>query len=204
MNAKINSKALFRVINRITEVLPAFFWAFLIFGFEDPCMAVLSITAAFIHEGGHILSIFLRRGRAYMRGVLSGFRIRAEGVVSYKDELITYLAGPLTNIAAFVVFSLLSPALGEWAAMASVINLVTGLSNLLPIEGYDGYGILRALLRSRESGEGILAIIRRISSGLVFFFCIFSLYLIDRIGGGYWIFAVFFTSMIKCIKDDLE
>ena len=203
MQGKANTKTILGILKSLIEVLPAFFWAFLIFGFDEPYMAVLSIISALIHEGGHILSIMLRRGRLTLRGVLSGFRIRSRGVVTYEEEMLTYLAGPLANIVAFVILSLLSILAGDWAAMAAVINLVTAMSNLLPIEGYDGYGILRAFLRKRECGEWALRLIGRVSSGLVFFFCVFSLYLIDRTGGGYWIFALFFTSMIKCIKDDL-
>ncbi|MBR3875483.1 MAG: hypothetical protein IKJ25_01750 [Clostridia bacterium] len=203
MKGKIKNGLLFKVIKMLEGVLPAFFWTFLIFGFEEPYMALLSIIAAIIHEGGHILSILLRRGKPMLRGVLSGFRIKSGGVITYAEEMLTYLAGPLANLAAFVIFSLLSLSCGEWAAMASVINLITALSNLLPIDGYDGYGILRTFLHMRESGERALRIVERISSALIFILCIFSLYLIDRMGGGYWIFAVFFASMIKCIKNEL-
>lgn len=203
MKGKIKNGLLFKAIKMLEGVLPAFFWAFLIFGFEEPYMALLSIIAAIIHEGGHILSILLRRGKPMLRGVLSGFRIKSGGVITYAEEMLTYLAGPLANLAAFVIFSLLSLSCGEWAAMASVINLITALSNLLPIDGYDGYGILRTFLYMRESGKRALRIVERISSALIFILCIFSLYLIDRMGGGYWIFAVFFVSMIKCIRNEL-
>ncbi len=203
MKSKVKYGLLFKVIKMLESILPAFFWAFLIFGFEDPYMAVLSIIAAVIHEGGHIFSILLRRGTPMLRGVLSGFRIKSTGVVTYAEELLTYLAGPLANLVAFLLFSLLSLVLGKWAAMAAVINLITALSNLLPIEGYDGYGILRTYLQMRERGECFLRLVERISSALIFILCIFSLYLIDRIGGGYWIFAVFFVSMIKCIRNEL-
>ncbi|MBQ7326006.1 MAG: hypothetical protein IJW93_00830 [Clostridia bacterium] len=203
MKGKIKNGLLFKAIKMLEGVLPAFFWAFLIFGFEEPYMALLSIIAAIIHEGGHIFSIMLRRGRPMLRGVISGFRIRSGGVVTYREELLTYLAGPLANLVAFIVLSLLSLLFGEWAAMAAVINLITALSNLLPIEGYDGYGMLRTYLQMRECGAWALHLVKKISSALIFILCIFSLYLIDRMGGGYWIFAVFFVSMIKCIKDEL-
>lgn len=203
MQRKVKSNLIFKVVKALEGVLPAFFWGFLIFGFEEPYMAVLSIIAAVIHEGGHIFSIMPRRGGAMLRSVLSGFRIKSDGVVTYGEELLTYLAGPLANLIACVVFSLLSPLFGEWAAMAAVINLITALSNLMPIEGYDGYGMLRTYLQMRECGEWPLRLVERISSALIFILCIFSLYLIDRMGGGYWIFAVFFVSMIKCIRNEL-
>lgn len=198
------SRTVIRIINKLINILPAFFWTFLIFGFEEPTVAIISISAAIIHEIGHILCILAQRGRLNLRSVVSGFRITKEGSITYEQEILSYVSGPLANVILFLLLSLAAPLLGEWAFNAAIINLATAVSNLLPIEGYDGYGILRALLQKREADLWVLRLIKRISSGLIFTLAVFSLYLIDRLGGGYWIFAVFFFSMIKSIKDDLE
>lgn len=198
------SRTAIRIINKLINILPAFFWTFLIFGFEESTVAIISISAAIIHEIGHILCILAQRGRLNLRSVVSGFRITKEGSITYEQEILSYVSGPLANVILFLLLSLTAPLLGEWAFNAAIINLATAVSNLLPIEGYDGYGILRALLQKREADLWVLRLIKRISSGLIFTLAVFSLYLIDRLGGGYWIFAVFFFSMIKSIKDDLE
>lgn len=198
------SRTAIRIINKLINILPAFFWIFLIFGFEEPTVAIISISAAIIHEIGHILCILAQRGRLNLRSVVSGFRITKEGSITYEQEILSYVSGPLANVILFLLLSLAAPLLGEWAFNTAIINLATAVSNLLPIEGYDGYGILRALLQKREADLWVLRLIKRISSGLIFTLAVFSLYLIDRLGGGYWIFAVFFFSMIKSIKDDLE
>ena len=198
-----NKKTFFSALNKISEILPAFFWVLLIFGFEEPPVALISITAAIIHECGHMSYIFLKKNNGKLRGNLSGFRIKSKGVFSYKDEMLTYIAGPLANLSTALLVVLFIPLFGETAVDTAIIHLVTAISNLLPIKGYDGYGILRCLIQKSERAEDALIFVERFSSGLIFFFCIFSLYLIDRQGGGYWIFAVFFASMIKNIKDGL-
>ena len=67
----------------------------------------------------------------------------------------------------------------------------------MPIEGYDGYGIMRTLIEEKEENHSLLRLLDGASASLTFILCIFSIYLIDRYGGGYWPFAVFFVSMIK-------
>lgn len=192
------------IIRKMNELLPIFFFVFLIFGFEEPLMATVTILSALIHEVGHIsYLLFAKRLPLNIRGVLSGFRIRANNKLTYDQTMLTYLFGPLFNLLVFVVTALLSLIFGKLFALISIINLATALSNLLPIEGYDGYGILYTLIQKREMENIWLRPLYRLSSALIFLFCIFSLYLIDRQGGGYWIFAIFFISMLKCIKADL-
>lgn len=197
-------KTILTILNLILSILPAFFWVFLIFGFEDPHIAYISISAAVIHESGHILCILLQKRSLILRSVFSGLRINQSKTMSYDKELITYACGPVMNLIAFIFFSFIAPMTNEMVWDIAIINLATGLSNLLPVEGYDGYGIIRAMIYRYEKSEVYLTTLKRLSSVIIFGFCIFSLYLIDRMGGGYWIFGVFFISTIKCIKDDLE
>ncbi len=204
MNKKNRYRSLIWLLNRLCSVLPVFFWMFLIFGFEEPIMAIVTLCSALIHEAGHIGYIMVvRKLQPSIRGVLSGFRIRASVGLSYDEDIGTYLAGPAVNLVIFVLFSFLAISFGEICIVIALINLATALSNLLPIEGYDGYGALMAMIHKREAGDRAIRNLSHLSTGLIFLFCIFSLYLLDRQGGGYWIFAVFFISMIKCIKSGL-
>ena len=205
MRANKKNELIIWLLNKACGILPVFFWLFLIFGFEEPCMALVTLGSALMHEAGHIGYIMLSRGlKPNIRGVLNGLKIKSYGNLSYAEEIKLSLAGPIMNIVLFVLFSLFSVLLGERMLITAMINLATALSNLLPIEGYDGYGALMAYIRGRELGESIEHFLVCISSGLIFLLCIFSLYLIDRVGGGYWIFAVFFISMIKCIRNTLR
>ena len=201
MNRTQKSKALIRVANKTFVVLPMFFWLFLIFGFDEPSVALWTIIAAAIHESGHIIYIISKKKlRLNIRGVLSGFRIKTTASLSYDEEIEMYLSGPLVNLIFFVLFSILSVFFGENLNFAAIINLATALSNLLPIDGYDGYHALMTLIQKHDLGDRLINALSRISSAIIFLFAVFSLYFIDRQNGGYWIFLIFFSSMIKCIR----
>ena len=188
-----------KFLNFLIIILPPLFWGLIIFGFEEPYIAILSIISAIIHECGHLL--FMERSGC-MRGVLSGFRIRATGMVTYRQKILGYLGGPMANIILSVV---LIPFLGnEYLRMLAILNLATATSNLLPVDGYDGFGIIMAILESKECPSTAFSILSYVSEGLILCFTIFSLYLMDRVGGGYWIFAIFFSFLIKIIDRDIS
>ncbi len=180
------------------SVLPLLFWVFLIFGFDSPDIAVLTITAAIIHELGHISALTLSCRSAELRSHLSGFRIKAS-LSGYKEDILLLAAGPAANIAVFVI---LSPFLGPgrgYIAQIGFVNLLSAISNLLPIEGYDGYGILRCIASSKNSSLGLQALYI-CSFCFSVLFTLVSLYLMLRYGGGYWIFAVFFITLLGKIE----
>ena len=128
-------------------VLPLLFWVFMIFGFDEAHIAILTILSALIHELGHIAAIMalrLERG-GRLSAHISGFRIQ-KAASGYLGELIVLMAGPLSNLLVFLLTLPFWEALSGYIALLGSINLATGISNLLPIEGYDGYGILSRLL----------------------------------------------------------
>jgi Zn-dependent protease len=187
----------YHTLKIISWILPILFWVSIILSFDETPIALLTFTCAIIHEMGHVLFLFLRSSSGYrLKGVFSGLRIYGHKTISYKDELILYLCGPLINIL-FSLFSLITvPYIGYFAIIFSILNYATALSNLLPIEGYDGYGILRCFLalKGYDDAQRILPIISFIT---ILVLSIFSLYFIDRFGEGYWIFFVFSASLIK-------
>lgn len=193
---------LLRPVKWLAETLfPLIFWVLLIFGFDSPDVAVLTIIAALIHELGHICAIALTRRAAVMRSHVSGFRIRCSAS-GYRDEILTLAAGPLANI---MVFFLALPFFGVangYIMLLGYINLLSGMSNLLPVEGYDGYGILHSIASALNSHTFL-----RILYGFSFFLSILltflSLYLILRFGSGYWIFGIFFITLTGKIRKNL-
>ena len=192
------------LLNKLIDILPIFFWSFLIFGFENTVLGIASILCALIHEAGHMLYIFAVKGNPNrIRGVASGFRIKAGKGLSYNQEILMYLAGPMSNILLFVLLSLPCLIAGRPITAFAIISLVTGLSNLLPIKGYDGYGIIRAVIEKYTIGDRAILTLLHLSSALSFIFCLIAIYFLDRLGEGYWIFALFFVSMIKHIKEGL-
>lgn len=187
----------------LEKLLPLAFWVILIFGFDAPYVAVLTILAALIHEGGHfIITLPFSNKRSHtLKNDISGFRIKTKNL-SYKEELLAALGGPLFNLMA-AICSFLIPSvdgLREYLYIFTIINLMTMISNLLPIEGYDGH---RALSSALCLVWGEVSRVYSFVYWVSFFFSsimtFFSLYVMLRIGEGYWIFAVFFSITVSAI-----
>ena len=182
--------------------LPVLFWLSLVFSFDTPDAAAATIVSILIHEAGHLIAITLLGEGIYgLRGALSGLRIKTDRS-SYGGEFIIYLGGPLANAAAALSAMLFLPA--DYAEMLIAVNTTTCISNLLPAEGYDGYGMLRCLLFRRGISYKRHLFLSAVSLFTVTFLCILSLYLMDRCGEGYWIFFVFFLSSLKKMENTLK
>lgn len=181
-----------RFFSRITAALGALFWILLMLGFTDPGITVITILSALIHECGHVAALlFFTNGDSSLpRAVSSGFRIKTYGTLSYKNEMLVCLAGPLCNLLLFPIFIFLWPDF-------AIINLATALSNLMPLPEYDGHKILSDLLSLRlgsEMSDRIMPNVSLIFSSLSLFL---SLFLILKLNGGYWIFFVFFIVTVR-------
>ena len=191
------------VLRLLSRLLPFLFWGLVIFGFESPSLAVLTIIAAVIHELGHIL-VAMRLGLVARlpHGVLFGMKIRLGGCPSYRARILVLLGGPLANFLAALVAPLI-PLPRDYITLFSALNIATALSNLLPAEGYDGYGVLFALSEAKGVEWGLRAL-PRLSFAVSVLFTFFSLYLIGRLGWGYWIFGIFFSSMISKLSSSIK
>ncbi len=173
------------------------FWILLTFGFDKPHTALLTLLSAALHELGHQSFLLLSRGRpGKMRAGADGPRISAPRLLSYGELILLYLCGPLSNILVFLFSSLLAPAFGDYALEFALINLFTALSNLLPIKGLDGYGILKALI-ARSEKERLLPVLCALSFFLTALLMFFALYLAARLDGGYFVYALFLSLFIK-------
>ncbi len=193
-----------RIIGFIQKVLSIVFWGLLIFGFDTAFMAVLTILAALVHEGGHIGALYAASGGVHVpRGALFGFWITPRGMLSYKEELAVVLAGPAVNIILGVML-LFAPHsdFGDYLRCFGLINLMTALSNILPVKEYDGYKAARLLgalyCDDFVKFENVLS---RISFAAVSAFTLIALWFMNKIGEGYWIFIIFFCALIKEISD---
>ena len=194
----MHSNSKFRLLNYMTySLLPSVFWILIIFGFDETYAAVLTIISALLHELGHIAAIrHFTSGRLKVHGAVNGMRIRCPENVSYKEKALILLAGPMANI----IFSiLLLPFIKESGYILTFfcINIATAISNLLPEEGYDGYGIFREILE--YFGLPLLPL-RICSFSVSVTLTFFSLFMIGKFGAGYWIFFIFFTSLMKKIS----
>jgi Zn-dependent protease len=188
---------------QLLRILPALFWALLILGFDEVYVAVLTVASALLHELGHTAVLLAMRTETDMRAHLSGFRINCRRTLSYGEEMLAALGGPAANVAAAAVLLLFVRYSPVYILELAIINLLTAVSNLLPIEEHDGYRILEcALLSLSVSPERASTALRAISFSLSALFTLFSLYLILRGDTGYWIFLIFMAILIKKIRSD--
>ena len=195
-------------LQKIGAILPAIFWLMMLYAFDEPLAATLTLLAAIIHEAGHQIYIYLVLGRpGNMRSTLCGFRISKGSILSYKTEALIYFSGPLANILCAVILIPILLFVSEnaeaYLQLFIIINLATAASNLLPIERYDGYGILECIFAYYGIREAAMSILSFISLLLSSFICILALYIMARIGDGYWIFGIFIFSLISGISKSL-
>ena len=185
--------------------LSALFWALIIFAFETPREALATLTAAIIHEAGHVCyALIFLRSEAVPYGVLSGLRIGKSHVMSYRDELFLYLSGPLFNLLTVFILLPACRSFGGFAGELCVMSLFTMISNLLPIAGYDGYGALMATASILGFQDVVRPALEWISFSLTAIMTLVSLYLMYYLDGGYWIFAIFSISTLSFIKKSLK
>ncbi len=191
-----------RLLKLLNRTLPLVFWLLLIFGFDTPTLATLTLIAAFIHELGHF---FFGSPSAALRIFphSSGFRIKAAAMMSYKKEALLIIGGPAFNFLAAGISSLLGMLFVEngYFPLFSAINVMTAASNLLPVSGYDGYRFAECLIleysKNAERGLEILCTASFVFTTVLMFL---SLYLILKIGEAYWIFAVLFVTFLLGLK----
>lgn len=188
-----------RFLRSACSFMSVIFWLLLIYGFDEPCTAGLTVASALIHETGHILysSLFSRRA-VVLRGAVNGLRLGATRHVSYREQMLTYASGPLANLAAAAASLPLLPLSEGYVTLFILLNLATAVSNLLPVKGYDGYGIIVTALHSRGLGTRP---VEALSFFIKCFTTVLALYLMEKLGEGYWLFGVFFFSLIEEMKE---
>lgn len=177
--------------------LTVFFWLLLIYGLDDPCLAGLTVVSAVIHECGHAAVLgWIGKGGSGAFGRLSGPRIGVSSLLSYNEDLAVLLGGAVTNFALAAASLPFLGLLEGYVGLFALFNLVTGVSSLLPVRGRDGYGVAEVILERRGSATG-LRVLAGVSVVLTFCTCVLSLYLMERVGEGFWSFGVFFFSLLS-------
>ena len=91
---------------------------------------------------------------------------------------------------------------GEFSLTFAAINLMTALSNLLPIEGYDGYIIISCASALISENETVPKVLKLVSFITVILLCFFSLYVMARFNGGYWVYFIFVVFILKKTIND--
>lgn len=191
------NKGLFlRLGELLSKLLTMIFLVSILYGFDSAAVVHLTLIASFVHECGHILAAKLTRcGTSLPSGRLLGLRIKVDKHASYKQQLAVLLGGPLANILASLLSFLVFGIHSEYMRLFSVLNMTTALSNLMPLDGFDGYRLLMLAAESHNS-EALLRITDQVSYVFSAAATVISLYFLYRLDSGYWFFILFFTLFI--------
>ncbi len=195
-----------KLLRFFEKILPLVFWVLLIYAFDSFAFGTLTLAAAVIHEAGHIIPACFIKNASVPSATASGFRIKLSRSVSYRDDFVITLGGPLVNlVAAFLLFFSFRIYAKEYVLIFAILNLMTALSNLLPVRGHDGYRLLETLLLIFfDSPERPAAILSFVSAFFTVVLMFLSLFFLLKMGEGYWIFFLFFASFIQEIKKSQE
>ena len=177
----------------------------MIFAFEKPSEGALTLLSALIHESGHFLYsyLFLNEWRIPL-GRLNGFKMKKSSLISYGHELCLYLSGPVANLLADAAALPFFVASGGFARDFLIINSLTMASNLLPVEGYDGYGVLMTLASAHNAEGAARRVLRCVSFVFIALLSLLSLYFMYYLNSGYWIYVIFTVSLLSFMKKALK
>ena len=119
--------------------------------------------AVIIHECGHLLQCSF----ANLRLIKSKFRCLKSRLPIFKQlnttrqNIFIIFFGPLVNFICFILFYLLYLYNSEFLLPIALVNLCTGLFNMLPVMSLDGGQLMYVILRrkfSEKSAEKIINI----------------------------------------------
>ncbi len=114
-----------------------FLWAALLLLMLPFRWLMAALAAALVHEGGHLLTIYLLGGKVHGTGITARGAVIQTGQMGYAGELICALAGPVASFA-LCLFS-------RWVPLIALCGLGQGLYNLLPVYPLDGGRAVRCI-----------------------------------------------------------
>ena len=185
----------------ILRIFSAVFWILVMLGLDGAEGALLTLIAVVTHEIGHIIALFvLGQGGGIPLPRMPGFSIKVRATLSYKDDIAVAAAGPLANLIAAVILLPIRQASGPLI----LINLLTAISNLLPVRGYDGYRILTSVIAISGAERFLGRLPDVLSFATAMSAVLLSLYFIYAFDAGYWIFGVFFIFLLGEVKKSIK
>lgn len=198
MNIKLNFRHIAQIADKFYHTALLVFWLCMLYGSDEIAVATSTLLCVAVHEVSHV-AILQTRGRLLCpRARAYGFKISIKDF-SYRQKMIATAAGPLANLLCALLllpFIKYSPYLAELA----FLNFMTALSNLIPISGTDGYNLIFFTLENASTQKRAYLILESVSLALNIFIFLVSAYIVLRIGESFWIWAIFFFSLVRNLE----
>lgn len=151
-----------------TEIYISFLFAAVVslcFAMDRTGLMLPTFLSVLLHETGHLL-VMKQTGCApsAIRLIPASVQIIRPFCKKPRDEVLIALAGPLCNFVSSILFGLFWLWVRVDAVLRiSLINLILGVFNLLPVTGLDGAALLYALLTKRFSPERAVFFLRTLT-----------------------------------------
>ncbi len=157
--------------------LSILFYAFLIV-YDKSVFTLITLGAALLHELGHMAAaglcgIGITEITVYPFG--ADMKL-CNPLRSYRKDILISAAGVTLN-AGTALFALIMPK-GELREWIIACNLTLIVTNLIPVEGLDGGGILRGIICAVSSEEKADCILRGTSFAGLFFMWTAAVYIL--------------------------
>ena len=164
--------------------------------------SLLAVAFSFLHECGHILMLSVCHGRIRTLKMHSRGIGLETNVLSYKNELLVSLAGPVVSLILFLCFLPFfkkSPML----LFCCFSNLIIFTLNILPIYPLDGGRVLFCILCKKTELPTALKIIKAVSFLFLLPLCLFSVIILLETGYNLslLIISVYLLSMLIGVKN---
>lgn len=189
-----------RILTVFLEILRAGFWFCFLFALDRPYLAILTLLALVFHECCHVFALLRIRRGGRVHTHLGGLRIFPSETLSYREERSVCAAGPLGGFLGAILCFALSPLAPGYLFDFGLCHLLTSLSNLLPIEGYDGYRILKASIALHGKYDA-----QKTADAFSFFFsalfALLSLCIFGILGEGIWASGAFLFALICSLPE---
>lgn len=166
-------------------------------------MALPTLFAIFMHESGHLFCMWVTDSAPNaIRLIPASVQIRSSIGVSYKKDIAVALCGPAVNFVLFLVLYFNYAAFGNKMVLYySLLNLIIGAFNMLPVKGLDGGTILYSMLAKRLDLNRACLIMRMVT--FIIALAVLALAIIMSVKGklniSVYIIAIylFITSLMK-------
>ncbi len=156
----------FKLLN--TEIYVSFLFVAvvtLMLATDKTGLALPVILAVAMHESGHLFAMWLLESAPKsIRLIPASVQITRSINGKYKNDILIAVAGPVVNLVLFGTLYVNFLAFkSETVLYYSLINLIVGAFNLLPVTGLDGGTALFSLLAKKYDINKALLVLRIIT-----------------------------------------
>lgn len=164
-------------------------------------LALPTLFAVTMHELGHLFVMWLlEKTPNSIRLIPASVQITKSISSNYKNDILIALSGPIVNIFLFLTLYINYSAFKNQSVLYySLINLIVGMFNLLPVTGLDGGTALFSAIAKKSDINKAMLILKIITIGIatvVLFFAV-SLTVKGQINISVYIVAIYlFISVV--------